>query len=856
MRFVSIKANSRLLLFVVALLLTNGIWAQGRVTGKVLDANSGEAIEYASVALLRPSDSSLVTGDVTVANGSFSITATYGKYLLRVSFMGYNTYYHSQVITLSKSQAVVNLGKIKIKPSATMMDEVVVTASRSMVEYQLDKRVINVDKNIVTGGGTATDVLETVPSVAIDNDGNVTLRGSTNVKVLINGRPYELMSSDLESLLEQIPASTVENVEVITNPSAKYDPEGMSGIINLKLKEKTAGALGLNGVASLNVGTPLTFLSSSYPKDYLPAIIPTTMGSINLNYTTEKYNLFFSADAGVRSRGNIGHTDIERLKDGVSLSKDSMDQYNVGNNYMGSVKIGGEYYINKQNSILLSYQLRGGKRKHNSIIDSWDILFPNDSMSYQQTDTNANTMVNHSFTLNYTKKFDEPDRLLTLDATFSMRHRDGDGIQEQIYQNTMANYKNYYRRDAETHNQHKSLNVQLNYTHPFGKGWKLETGYEGNMMWADQNSIYNRTEYRGTALNSFYDSLSSTHYFHDQQIHAAYLTVGGKIVEGLTAQAGLRGELSVIQGSDKNHPNAAPVDKTYWKLYPTLHLSYEINKDQSVQLSYSRRVRRPHMWDLNPYLDVREGQQLSFGNPSLDPEFTNSIELSYNLGIKTVNIFTSAYFRQTNNMMTRYGFVWDSASAMHYSAWIPYNDEYKGYWASTWQNLNTGVNFGLEFIVDWQVFKWWKVNVSVNLYQSRIEGTELLNNEDKEAFRASGKLSSFMTLPHDWTIQLSGQYRAPFMDLQTEMMPSYWADIAVKKDVLNKRGTINIRIGDVFCTGGFGHETYNEQMNRVSRMKRLSPTISIGFTYKINNGLKPNRKQDMGGDDDGGENEM
>jgi hypothetical protein len=213
------------------------------------------------------------------------------------------------------------------------------------------------------------------------------------------------------------------------------------------------------------------------------------------------------------------------------------------------------------------------------------------------------------------------------------------------------------------------------------------------------------------------------------------------------------------------------------------------------------------------------------------------------LGIKNVNIFSSAYFRQTNNMMTRYGFVWDAASAEHYSPWMPYNPEYDGYWASTWQNLSTGLNYGLEFIVDYQITKWWKVNASINLYNSKIEGTELLNNESYEDFLWSGKLSSYMTLPKNWTVQLSGQYRAPWLDLQTRMYASYWVDLAMKKDVLNKRGTISIRVSDVLCTGGWGHETYTEQMNRISSSKRLSPYVTVGFSYKINNGLKMNKRQ-------------
>ena len=288
----------RYIILVFAILCSAAIAQQGGVRGKVVDARSGENIEYANVALLRASDSSLVNGSVSESNGSFSLTAPYGRYVLRVTFMGYDTYYRSEALVLNDKHRDVNVGKVLLKMSGTMMEAVEVTAERSMVEYQLDKRVINVDKNIVSSGGTATDVLEQVPSVAVDNDGNVTLRGSSNVKVLVNGRPSELLSIDLASLLEQIPASTVENVEVITNPSAKYDPEGMSGIINIKLKDKTAGALGLNGVVNVNVGAPLPFMVP----DSLPSLIPTAMTNVSLNYSTEKYNVFFNADGGLRQR--------------------------------------------------------------------------------------------------------------------------------------------------------------------------------------------------------------------------------------------------------------------------------------------------------------------------------------------------------------------------------------------------------------------------------------------------------------------------------------------------------------------------------------------------------------------------
>ena len=833
---------------------------KGVVRGRVIDATGGEGVEYATVALLNPTDSSIRGGTVTEANGAFRLEVPYGSYLMRITFIGYEPHYYPQRITLNAQHQSVNLGKLNIRATSTMMEAVEVTAERSMMEYQLDKRVVNVDKNIVAGGGT--DVLEQVPSVAIDNDGNVTLRGSTNVKVLVNGRPSELLASDLTTLLEQIPASTVENVEVITNPSAKYDPEGMSGIINIKLKDKTAGALGLNGVVNLNVGAPLPFMvpDSLTAMNPLGSWIPTAMGNVSLNYTTEKYNLFFNADAGLRQRGNRSESDIEYLTTaGNPISHNLVEQYGLNPNRMGSVKVGGEYYFDDQNSLLLSYQLRGGNRERNSNSYASDMLY-NDSLDYIQTATSDNNNINHSFNLLYTKKFDRKDEELTFDATFSTREVHGEGLQEQIYSDALANFDNYYRRKSITENHHQALNIKANWLRPLdsflGKeGWRLETGYEGRMDWPDQQADYYRTVYNTTAspyeFYGYYDSLSSTHFNYSQQVHAVYATLGGSLTEALSLQGGLRGEYAHIYGQDLYHPQTQVIDKPYWQLYPTLHLSYKITEMQSAQVSYSRRVHRPHFWDLNPFIDIREDNQMSFGNPNLDPEYTNAFELSYNLGINKINIFTSLYYRQTNYMITHYGFTWCRDSVDRYAWWEPYNQEYDGYRASTRLNLSTGYNYGMEFIFDWQIFQWWKINVSLNLYQSHIEGTELLHNQSTSSFQASGKFSSFMSLPKDWTIQLSGQYWAPWLDLQTQMDPSYWVDLAVKKDVFDKRGTINLRVSDMLCTGGWGHTTYSQTFNRVVKAKRLSPVVTVGFSWKINNGLKQKQQQESeeGGDE-------
>lgn len=858
MQIFSVMKHLKYIALVLAVVLCGSAAAQGKLTGKVVEKSGGAAIEYATIAVLKTEDSSLVAGNVSLEGGNFAVEKIpYGTYLVRITLMGFKPYYHPENVTFSAGKPVVNIGKITLSPTSTVLKAAEVSAERSMMEYQLDKRVINVDKNLVTGGGTATDVLDNVPSVAISSDGEVSLRGSSNVKVLINGRPYELMGSELDVLLEQIPASSIENVEVITNPSAKYDPEGMSGIINIKLKEQTSGALGLTGTVNVNLGAPLPFQIPSLEgyntgqagdPDYTK-FIPTAMGTINLNYSTEKWSVFFNADGGVRGRGNRSTTDITRKNSGTPISHDSLYEFNRHSNTMSSVKVGGEYYFKHNASLLLSYTYNGGKHIRRSYIDAEDLLYDG-LYNYRQTDTNTTHRMNHIAYLLFVKKFDKADQQLTFDLTYTHRNGTGGGNQRQFYDIDSINLENYYLRETDNKRGGNSLNAKLDYTHPFADRFKLEVGYEGFISRSTLRSLYYMNTYdtNGT-LNRAMDSQSSVDEDYNQQIHAIYATFGGKIIDNLSAQVGLRGEYSNIGGKDRMHNNTV-VDKDYWQLYPTVHLSYNITDKQSIQLSYSKRVRRPRMQSLDAYINIRQGKEMSFGNPNLDPEYTHAIELSYNVGFKQTNIFTSAYFRQTNNKMTMYGFVWDSASAAYYSPWMIYNSDYDGYWASTWQNLSKGINYGLEVIWDQQILKWWKINVSVNLYGEYIEGTELLNNTSRNALRVSGKLSSYMNLPKDWAIQFSGQFRPGFQDLQTKMRGSYWFDLAVRKDVLKKQGSINLRVSDVFCTGGFGHDTENEQLSRRFRGNRIAPTITLGFTYKINNGLKQEKKSEQRTDDD------
>lgn len=832
----------RLLLLALVASLSLACLAQGRLDGRVLDKQSKEPMPYVAVSLLRIADSSLVTGTMTQDNGSFNLPKLpFGSYLIRIQTMGYGAHY--QAVHLTANAAVAHLGRIELAPQTTMLEGVEITAERTMVEYKLDKRVVNVDQNIVASGGTASDVLEQVPSVTVDNDGNVALRGSTNVKVLINGRPYELMGADLSTILEQIPANTVENVEIITNPSAKYDPEGMSGIINLKLKDNNSYARGWNGILNLNCGSPFP---SAVPQAMLQygllnaPFIPSTSGSVNLNYGTEKLTFTLSADLGSRSHGICSQSFFQRSPLGTTTSIDSLYQYSLNQGTMGSIKTSLEFRPNKYNTLNFSYALRSGMRNQQSLVRSIDLLDDAFPMDYLQHDSNLNSNGAHIFNLNYKRTFDRPEQELTFDASYTLRHREADGLQWQNYDNPAIHLDHWYLRQTQTRNRNNTANLQLNYVHPLAEGIRLETGYEGRMTFTDQNYTQWMSQFADNNVVTALDDIASKNYIFNQQVHAIYLTYAAKFSEKLSAQAGLRGEYSDVYGLDRNHLDIRPIDTFYLQLYPTLHLSYEINPSQSLQLSYSRRVRRPHMHDLHPNLEINQGNQMYFGNPGINPEFTNAFELSYNLTLHRTNIFSSLYLRQTNNMVTHYGFIWSQESAAHYAPWMVYDPAYDGYWASTPQNLAQGVNSGLELILDHQPAKWCKFNLSINLFQNHIEATELIQGLSQDALRCDLKFTSFMALPHDFTIQLSAQYRSPSNDLQTFSHSSYWADLAVKKDILAKRATLSLRVADLLCTASWGHLTDDQGLYRTVEGRRLSPHVSLGFTYKINKGLQQN----------------
>ena len=819
------------------------------VSGHVIDASSEEVLPFVNVTLLSVKDSTLIDGTVTDEKGNFTIKGVKanGSFIMRLSFIGYKDVYKD----IKLKGKPLNVGTLAMNTNAEVLSGVEIVAERQMMEYKLDKRVINVEKNLVSAGGDASDVLENVPSVSVDEEGGVSLRGNSNVKVLIDGKPSELLGNDLATVLSQIPASTIANIEVITNPSAKYDPEGMSGIINIKLKEK--GNKGLSGNINLTGGSAIE------------KFFPRTNGSAGISYSTKKWGFSASVDGRFNERGRRS----DNMKLLFNQAKDGYDAWmrsqQTGNstNLSGGGKIGFDWYINDKTSLTLSYNGRvHGDPTDDAIIANENLLdqrYGIDSSLYsarsldQITSGNSNGNFN-TFSLNFTKQFDNPEQELMIDANWNIGKHYRESSQILDYWNpTMPNYE---KRDVSESDNKRAV-VNINYSHPFSKTLKMEVGY--NLNYSNRYSIY---DYYLNGSDVRNDDMSYE-FYNTEYINAVYATVGYSYGK-LSGQIGLRGEITSLNGrKEMLGKENDSINKQYTSPFPTVHLSYQITDMQSAQLSYSRRINRPNMWTMMPNVDLSNPEHIRFGNPNIDPEYTDAVELGYSIILPKTTIFTSAYYRQTNNRISWFNFLWTEENARKYGFdWvldIAGDEVDKGKLAQTSLNIEKSVNYGLELIIDQQITKWWKVNISANLFGNYTDAT-IINDKEIKSFNWDAKLNSTMNLPGEWTIQTSAMYFAASKTIQGERAARFFSDIAIKKNI-NKKITLSLRYADIFRTAGHNSTTITDDYISFRRGRPYRQSLTLNFSYRFGDG-KPMKKapkkhldNGAGGEAGGGESE-
>lgn len=791
--------------------------AGSRVYGKILDKISGKGIGFATVGVLKTPDSSVVTGVLSKENGDFSIDQLPpGHFILRINFIGYQPVYHNFTVappTGGPGQGQ-DLGNFRLSPATSTLKTVKVTAQKPAYTMSLDKKVFDVSKSLTSIGGDATDVLKLVPSINVDIDGNVTLRNGSPT-IFVDGKQTTLT-------LDEIPAESIAKIEVITNPSAKYDAEGMSGIINIILKKNRKP--GLNGNVQAGGDTRGGYNAGA-----------------NLNVYRNPLNLSMSYYLHNRSHPNTENTERHNLFDDSWLEQHSKGKRD-GLFQMG--RLGLDYMPDNRNTISVEGSLGGGSFTNTEKLHS---IYQN-SNRVTDSSANRNSYQNHTFRfysgdLGYKHTFQKEGHDITADFNLNSSDHGGAGNYSTRFFDETG--KPMDRSDKQTNNTDGTsthFTGQVDYENPLNDKSKLEAGLKTSIR--NSSSTYDVYDVDPETKASTFNSLLSSDYTFDESIYAAYLQFSSSLNK-FGYQLGLRAEQYGYTGSIPSQHLQFKPQKDKLGLYPSVYLTYKFRESDQLQLNYSRRVERPRFWDRIPYTDYSDPQNLERGNPDLKPEYTNSFELSYNKFFGQSNFMATLYFRNTNNEITDYT--------------EPYHNS-KDTLISYSINAKTHNSYGGEFTLQTQLTSWWTITANLNLFQTNISATVQSRDLANSDFSWSGKMNSDMQLPAGFSLQLWGFYRAPEITPQGSEKHGGSVDFGVKKDFFKKKNaSLTLSMSDIFNTRN--RERYEEipdVFTQHSVERRPSRYLKLNFSYTFGKqnlklfGKRKNNQQDNQ-DDQGGQ---
>ncbi|MFK7922885.1 MAG: TonB-dependent receptor [Bacteroidia bacterium] len=788
----------------VSLLAQN---AKVNVKGKVMDADSRSVLEYATVTLRSLPDSTVRAGIVTDAKGKFNLAVIPGRYLMQVEFLGYESR-QLPAFDLSLDQDPYNAGEIYLQQGATTLDAVEITSEKSQVEFALDKKIFNVGQDINRIGGNAADILDNIPSVTVDVDGNVQLRGSSNVRILVNGRPSGLTGVSSADALAQFPANMIERVEIITNPSARYEAEGSAGIINIVLKKEQRQ--GWNGIFSVNTGWPHNHGAS-----------------VNLNYRREKVNFF--VNYGVRYRSSPGRSRLtqEIYKGDSTFVLDQISNFTRGG-LSNSIRLGTDFFINPKNTLTAAIIYRIGQDFNDGRIEYQDFGYQNILQSVDvRTTAETEDESNLDYNLNYKKTFDKKGHEWTADLIYSS----GAETESMNAQNNLfnANYQSLGEaavlQRINNSELERELVLQTDYVQPIGENGKFEAGYRTGIRRITNDYLTEEFDNQTQLWERL--GFVSNQFEYDEDIHATYAIYGNKY-DKFSYQLGLRGEYSnittrLIETAERN-------DKNYFNLFPSAHFTYEFANENSVQLGYSRRVRRPRFWDLNPFFTFMNPLFIRSGNPDLNPEFTHAMDLSYLKYWDKASLSTGIYYRHTDGVIQRITTV----------------DEL-GVSRSMPQNLAVSRDMGLELSLSYEAVKWWRLNASSNLFRGSLIDPTFTTELNRSYFSWTARMNSQFKLPHDIEAQIQANFRGAQQTAQGTRRAFVYTDFGINKDVLDGKATVNFRVRDIFNSGIYRYETFGEGFSQSGVYQRRQRTFTLGFAYRLNQ-----KKDRRGGRGNGG----
>ena len=751
-------------LFLIIFWAING-FAQGTgsVSGTLVDAVTGKPLDYANV-YLTPKNSTLPgKGRQTDADGKFTLTGlSDGVYTLRSSTVGYLTANSADII-LSAAKRNIQLGNIKLTQSTEVLKQVEVSAQKSQIKLGIDKKSFDVSQSLVSQGGSATDLLANVPSVQVDVDGNLSLRGSTAVKVLINGKASTLTGSNLTDILQSIPASSIETIEVITNPSSKYDAEGQSGIINIVMKKNAQ--LGFTGSASGTVGTQNTY-----------------NGTLNLAYQTKTINIY----------GNYGYRKADRTGDGTinktitvpgvveNTNQISNQEFDFGGH---NIRTGIDFFLDAKNTLSFSDNIN--IRDRNITQTGLTTITQNNALyqTQNQNNTNDGSGNNLDFNLDFDHKFAKKQEEFTANIGYSRDKNDNTAnLNTSTLNYTTANLPPSISSNI-THGLQHNINLQADYTLPLKDG-RFEAGYRSTFNKSDNNYIVDTLNSAVTPSVYIYSPVLSDDFIYKQNINAVYSNYQHQFGK-FGVQGGLRLEDAHINTQLNTNNTTTNYKQDYFRAYPTLFLTEKLTDNETIQLSYSRRVTRPNDRQLTPFLDVSNKQNYQQGNPNLLPEDTHSVELSYINYWQGVTLTSSVYYRLTNDNIQQ--------------IITPLNLNTN---VSTFENIKSASNAGYELITKISPTNATDLTLNINAYYRTIQGDPALNITGSSGFSYNGNLTGSIKFTKKLSVQLRGDYQGQQVSAQGKNLALYGLDGGVKYD-LSKLVTLSLNSRDIFNTRKF-----------------------------------------------------
>ena len=772
----------------------------GSLTGVIVDVKTQEPLPYVNV-VIRDANNKILTGGITDNDGKFTIKKIpKGKNKVEIQYMGYKPFVRE--LEFSSKLSAHKLGTVRLEEDTEVLGEVTVRAELSTVTQKIDRKVINVGKDLTAAGANASEVLNNVQSVSVDSQtGSVSLRGNENVRILVDGKPTNISAAQL---LQQIPSTSIKSIELITNPSAKYNPEGMSGIINIVLNKNAN--IGFNG----NVNMGLTRGENTRMN-----------GSLDMNYKTGKVNFFLNFGANDGKRDNYGDV-LRSAKDengNVILDNDILQKFKFkSDNNSQLLKVGADIYLNKKNtlSFYTTQNFREGEFNGVTKIYRGTELDYN-SLMKSETDNSTGT-----YNLNYKIDFEKEGHNLEFEATYS----ESDSPEDAVYTELLnpIDLTSNYMDDVD--NDYSNTLLNLDYTNPLSENTKLELGLEFRLNDTENSRVTNQHDFVYVDGNTVPDGdwfvteqKPNSAFTYDRSIYSGYVNLNHKI-NNLSMQLGARFEQYEVDGKFIKGDEKAKYTDSRFTVYPSVFFTFTPSEKNQLQLSYSRRVDRPSIQQVNPIREWSTPLISSFGNPELDPQYTNSFEFNYTKGLKKGSATIGVFYRRVNDNISR---------VLNKDPLDVEKVEMSYY------NTDSNDRYGLELSANYRFVKWWSMNASSDLYIQKETGVS--NGENLEITNNSFnvRVSNSFTATKKLRFQLFAMYRGGGEDLQFEVDPMWMINTGASYRILKGKGTLTFRVNDIFEGMKFKFKS-EVPYKQTGEFHWESRTAYLGFSYRFGSG--------------------